>query len=70
MSVLTKKFAVYKTDLFSGKNELKNELLGNKKTKLEEKKNTNLGARYNLKFMKVRYVIQLHFGCTMLHIIV
>ena len=73
-SVFTKEFAVYKTDLIQGKSELKKnhnfELLGNKKTKLEEKKNTNLGVRYNLKFMKVRYVIQLRFRCTMLHIIV
>ena len=40
--VLTKEFAVYKTNLFQGKNELnknKNfELLGNKKTKPEEEK--------------------------------
>ena len=74
LSVLTKEFAEYKTNLFKGKNELKKsqnfELVGNKKTKLEEKKKTNLGVRYNLKFMKVRCVIQLRFGCTMLHIIV
>ena len=74
LSVLTKELALYKTNLFQGKNELnKNqnfELLGNKETKLEEKKNTNLDIRYNPKFMKVRYVIQLRFGCTMLHIIV
>ena len=61
--VLTKEFAVYKKNLFQGKNELtKNqnfELLGNKKTKLEEEKSANLGVRYNLKFMKARHVIQL-----------
>ena len=72
--VLTKEFAVYKTNLFQGKNELKKnqnfQLLGNKKTKLEEEKNANLGVRYNVKFMKARYVIQLRFGCTMLHITV
>ena len=58
---------------FQGKNELKKnqhfELLGKEKTELEEK-NTNLGVRYNLKFIKVRYVIQLRIGCTMLHIFV
>ena len=73
LSVLTKEFAVYKKNLFQGKNELKKnqhfELLGKEKTELEEK-NTNLGVRYNLKFIKVRYVIQLRIGCTMLHIFV
>ena len=45
--VLTKEFAVYKTNLFQGKNELRKnqkfELLGNKKTKLEEEKKCKLG---------------------------
>ena len=72
--LLSKEFAVYKTNFFQGKNELKKnqnfELLGNKKTKLEEEKNANLDVIYNLKFMKARYIIQLRFGCTMLHIIV